>query len=184
MSEDFKCEVCGTEGRRRRMTFVPEGWFYGEAVDDETRQVVVVGVCSAACRERFFKKGPGRMTTAEKEPAEKKPMLPGYEQIEDRSASERMELIARWSQWFYDNTETFSEEVHPRGPGSSSLAMQLAYLFPAMASGKKVECDPDSPLVHILRATGPYKDVGIDPVSESADIWEYIDILTEDGEPG
>ncbi len=66
MSSEFLCEVCRKEGRRRMMTFVPEGWFYAEAFteDDEGNPtgVLVIGVCSEQCKTAFFKPGPGRMT--------------------------------------------------------------------------------------------------------------------------
>lgn len=68
MSEDFDCEVCGLVGRRRRMAHVPDGWYFAEMVDGETGVVYVMGVCSEQCRNRFFRKGPGRMTTEGKEP--------------------------------------------------------------------------------------------------------------------
>lgn len=71
MAEFFKCEVCGKKGIRRRMAFVPAGWFYAEVLDDETKEVIVVGVCSVGCGLDFWKKGPGRMTVEGKEPEPK-----------------------------------------------------------------------------------------------------------------
>lgn len=64
---DFECEVCGCKGKRSPMRHVPDGWFYGEMAD-EVGEVYVIGVCSVACREAFFRPGPGLMTTEGKEP--------------------------------------------------------------------------------------------------------------------
>lgn len=77
MSSEFLCEVCRKSGRRRMMQMVPEGWYYAEAyidADPETgtpADILVMGVCSDECRDAFWKKGPGRLTTAtekEKDP--------------------------------------------------------------------------------------------------------------------
>lgn len=62
MSNDFKCEQCGTTGRRRNMCLVPDGWLYAEVKDFETGQIIVIGICSATCMMVFFKPGPGKLT--------------------------------------------------------------------------------------------------------------------------
>lgn len=61
MSEDFRCEVCGTVGRRRRGTLCPEGWLYGEGLDEDSGEVIVLGVCSQECSVRFWHPGPGKL---------------------------------------------------------------------------------------------------------------------------
>lgn len=91
----------------------------------------------------------------------------GYSQLEDRSASERMDLVCRVSKWIYDNTDSLE----------GRLGMQLAYLYPAIARAHKVECDPGSHLVELLR--GRYSDA-----CPHQEVWEYIDVLTEDGQGG
>lgn len=72
MSEPFKCEVCEEIGRRRRFTLVPDEWFYAEVSDTETGAVSVIGVCSEKCKNGFFRKGPGRLTTTKKEPTDER----------------------------------------------------------------------------------------------------------------
>jgi hypothetical protein len=61
------------------MRMAPEGWYYAEAFIDANPEtgapadILVMGVCSDECRDKFWKKGPGRMTTAtekEKDPVE------------------------------------------------------------------------------------------------------------------
>lgn len=64
MSDRVCCDVCGAEGRRRRMTWAPDGWFYSEVVDDsgpDGSLNIIVWVCSEKCKQNFWKSGPGRM---------------------------------------------------------------------------------------------------------------------------
>lgn len=66
MSDPFCCEVCSKVGPRRIGNCVPEGWHYAEARIDsdlpaEPDNILIVGVCSDACRDRFWKKGPGAL---------------------------------------------------------------------------------------------------------------------------
>ena len=65
MSSDITCEVCGANGRRRMMTWCPEGWFYSEVRDDDTDEILMVVVCSERCRNDFWKVGPGLMDPVE-----------------------------------------------------------------------------------------------------------------------
>ena len=66
MSESFRCEVCGTLGRRRRGHCCPEGWLYAETKDeDPPGEVYVLGVCSQLCAEKFWLPGPGRLLLEE-----------------------------------------------------------------------------------------------------------------------
>lgn len=90
-------------------------------------------------------------------------MLPEYMKLAKRSSDERVDLINKWSHWFYDNTETFE----------GKLGMQLAYLWAAISRGTKIEVDPSSPIVRLLEQ----KQVG-----KSELIWEYIDSIPETAE--
>lgn len=69
MSDPFKCDVCGTIGRRRKGAFVPEGWYYGEMRNEESQggdgEVYVLGVCSTPCRDAFWKPGPGKLNLSD-----------------------------------------------------------------------------------------------------------------------
>lgn len=87
-------------------------------------------------------------------------MLPEYRKLEKRSSDDRVDLINKWSHWFYDNTESFE----------GKLGMQLAYLWAAISKGTKIEVDPSSPLIRLLRQK---------QVPETELIWEYIDCLAE-----
>lgn len=66
MSDDAHCDVCRRHGRRRRGKHCPEGWFYGEFVneDDAGAGPVVVIACSTECRDRFWLQGPGDLRTS------------------------------------------------------------------------------------------------------------------------
>lgn len=66
MSDEFLCEVCRKEGRRRAMKLVPEGWLYAEAYIEDlfTRtisDILVIGVCSEECKAKFWNRGPGKL---------------------------------------------------------------------------------------------------------------------------
>lgn len=63
MSDPIRCEVCGKTGQRRVMKHCPEGWFYGEVIDDEDSPLVVVA-CSVECSQRFWLPGPGDLFTS------------------------------------------------------------------------------------------------------------------------
>jgi hypothetical protein len=66
MSDDVYCESCKKHGRRRRMYPAPEDWFFLEAKDDDSGEIVIVHACSVACAASLWKKGPGpRFTCAE-----------------------------------------------------------------------------------------------------------------------
>lgn len=66
MSEQVCCDVCGTIGRRRRMTWAPDGWFYAEATDEKDKSnTIIVWVCSEECKNNFWMKGPGKMDPEE-----------------------------------------------------------------------------------------------------------------------
>lgn len=66
MSEQVCCDVCGAKGRRRQMTWAPEGWFYAEATDEEDKDnTLIVLACSEECKNKFWKEGPGKMNLAE-----------------------------------------------------------------------------------------------------------------------
>jgi hypothetical protein len=67
VSEETHCDVCKKTGRRRRLTWAPDGWSYaevdaeGEVGSDGKPLVLIVLACSAACRSAFWLKGPGKM---------------------------------------------------------------------------------------------------------------------------
>ena len=65
MSDSVCCDVCGTEGRRKRFTWAPEGWFYAEATDEEDKSTIIVWACSEECKNKFWKQGPGKMNLDE-----------------------------------------------------------------------------------------------------------------------
>lgn len=66
MSDLFRCEVCSDKGKRYKGKLVPEGWYYAEVTDDDhPSNPIVVGVCSTACRSRFWKSGPGHLNLTE-----------------------------------------------------------------------------------------------------------------------
>lgn len=73
------------------------------------------------------------------------------------SFEDRIHLILTWSTWFYDHTETFN----------GALGLSLAYLWPAIARGGRIEVAAHSAIVRLL------KREGIPPRSE---IWNYIDV--------
>jgi len=67
VSEEVKCEHCGTAGRRRRGTMAPSGWLYLEAVDDEEgpSSTLIVWACSATCAASLWRPGPGKLDLGE-----------------------------------------------------------------------------------------------------------------------
>lgn len=69
--------------------------------------------------------------------------------------SERLRLIAKWSERLYANTETWK----------GSLGTELAYLFAAIARGRHVALTRRSTLVRLLRREG---------VSTKDRIWKHI----------
>lgn len=87
------------------------------------------------------------------------------------TAQERLDLIIKWSDWFYASVESFSSEV------SGELGMQLAYLWAAIAKGNQIECDPSSDLINCMKGRAGYRN----RVPFDAEIWKYIDIVDEDG---
>jgi len=67
MSDEACCEVCKKTGRRKRMTWAPKGWSYAEVAGDDgdldedgKPLVLIVVVCSDACKTAFWKPGPGK----------------------------------------------------------------------------------------------------------------------------
>lgn len=84
-----------------------------------------------------------------------------------RSMEEKVELVKKWSSWFYNHTDSFD----------GKLGMQLAYLWPAILNDNVVECSERDPLPKLLRENG---------VTEDDILWEYIhDIpaMDEEGKP-
>lgn len=63
MSDTVRCEVCKTIGYRRRGHAAPDGWLFGEAIDDEgpENDATIVWACSKSCANRFWRQGPGRL---------------------------------------------------------------------------------------------------------------------------
>jgi hypothetical protein len=63
MSETIvQCDECGTHGRRAADAAAPDFWFYIESVDQTFGPggIYIVWACSEACRDRMWKRGPGR----------------------------------------------------------------------------------------------------------------------------
>lgn len=75
-----------------------------------------------------------------------------------RSFEEKLELVLKWSDWFYEHTETF------RG----SLGTQLAYLWPAILKDRQIEVSSRSTIVQILKQN---------EVPDTDNIWDYIDVV-------
>jgi hypothetical protein len=88
--------------------------------------------------------------------------LPGYERIEARSDFERITLIRKWADWFYNHVDSYKGRI----------GMQLAYLWPAIASGRKIEVSEGDAIVQVLRTEN---------VPESEPIWEYLDVTLDEG---
>lgn len=65
MSDFINCDVCSKSGRRKMFKHCPEGWLYGEFLnDDDPESAFVVSVCSEECARRFFVPGPGDLNTS------------------------------------------------------------------------------------------------------------------------
>lgn len=80
---------------------------------------------------------------------------------------ERMHLALHWYEWFLDHTDSFE----------GRLGMQLAYLWPAILKGTKIDCSERDPVVQILH---------LYEVPESDPIWQHINYakaVNEDGTP-
>jgi hypothetical protein len=71
---------------------------------------------------------------------------------------DKMELIQFWSNWFYNYTNSYK----------GSLALSLAYLWPAIVNGNQIEVSSRSTIVQVLKHNG---------VSANASIWRFIDIV-------
>lgn len=59
MSESMKCDNCPAEGKRRRRTYAPDGWFYAVSADENGNEYYIIAVCSESCRDAIWKVGPG-----------------------------------------------------------------------------------------------------------------------------
>lgn len=76
----------------------------------------------------------------------------------------KAELVNEFSTWVYDMVDTLSE---------GRLAMQLAYLYPAIFKGHKIEITSGSPLYNLLKFS-----VRTPP----QEVWNYIDVIHEEEE--
>lgn len=63
-------------------------------------------------------------------------------ETETLSLKKRIGLILDWSVWLYENTESFSPQ----------LALDLAYLWPAILRGAEIEVNADSELLRLIRS--------------------------------
>lgn len=70
-----------------------------------------------------------------------------------RKLLERAQLVIRWAEWAYENTDTFEGE----------LGVSLAYLWPAILKGGHVGTSKEEALYQLL------KDIPRDDP-----IWDYI----------
>lgn len=70
---------------------------------------------------------------------------------------EIISFIEWWSDWFYNHTESYN----------GALGRQLAYLWPAIVKGNKIEVTSRAAIVRVLNYMGVPKD---------NHIWRYIDI--------
>lgn len=71
---------------------------------------------------------------------------------------ETCKFIHFWSLWFYNGTSTYS----------GAIGRQLAYLWPAIVDGNRIEVAKNSAIVQLLRNHG---------VSEKDAIWSYMDLV-------
>lgn len=74
------------------------------------------------------------------------------------TAEEKVAFIKYWSDWFYRHSDTFRWK----------LGLELAYLWPAIIQGHKIEVSKRSPLVRMLLENR---------IDESDKIWSYIDVV-------
>ena len=74
------------------------------------------------------------------------------------TAGEKVAFIKYWSEWFYTHSDTFRWK----------LGLELAYLWPSIINGDKIEVSRRSPLVRMLLENG---------IDESCKIWDYINIV-------
>ena len=82
-------------------------------------------------------------------------MTPDSKVMRRRSPGQRIELIQKWSKWFYERRETFTGE----------LALQLAYLWPAIANEHVISASKSSEIVQVLEEFR---------VPKHSEIWDYI----------
>lgn len=97
-----------------------------------------------------------------------------HSKIQARTARDRIDLIKKWSDWFYEATGTWAPDA------AGNLGMHLAYLFTAMAKGTLIEVQEHDEIIKCLRGQEGY-DVA--PVPKTEDIWEYIKFLDEEHDP-
>jgi hypothetical protein len=65
-----RCDRCGLLGRLRPGYSAPDFWFYFESpVESKPGVVHVSWVCSEACRDAIWKRGPGEYSSLEREVA-------------------------------------------------------------------------------------------------------------------
>ena len=74
------------------------------------------------------------------------------------SSDEIVDFIALWSDWFYENTDSFS----------GAIGRSLAYLWPAIIKGNQIEVTERHSIVKLLRKNH---------VDESDQIWMFIDVV-------
>jgi hypothetical protein len=84
-----------------------------------------------------------------------------------KTDKEKLALITKWSEIFYDNTETFEGEI----------ALCLAYLWPAMVNDNVIEVDRDSPLVLLINNLHRQRAITLDDFQEISD---YIEIVEKE----
>lgn len=88
---------------------------------------------------------------------EEKPVFVGRRGVDKNGMhkSERLQLISKWAERFYANTETWK----------GSLGTEIAYLFAAIARGRHVALSRRSALVRLLGREG---------ISAGDEIWKHI----------
>lgn len=86
--------------------------------------------------------------------------------MKKKTAEEKVEFIKKWSDWFYQHTDSFG---HGNYPGDI-LGVDLAYLYAAICRGTYVELYKNTELVELLKANDIPKD---------NDIWSYIKVIDE-----
>lgn len=73
------------------------------------------------------------------------------------SCDEVIDFIALWSDWFYENTESFN----------GAVGRSLAYLWPAIVKRERIEVTERHAIVKLLRK---HDVCNADP------IWQFIDV--------
>lgn len=82
-----------------------------------------------------------------------------------KTPEQKIKLISRLADWFYNNTNTWE----------TRLGSQLAYLFAAIARDHKYDAYGDEEIILLLQDTTLPQ-----PISKDDEVWDYIEFAPED----